>query len=216
MKESVLLLDIDFTVINIDSMISFWIYSLKVKTLKTLKKIPYTMLILILYSLRLVTLKKAKEAVFYPIVDFKEDEIEEFFIKCIEPKINRSIKDIIEKSNLENRFILMVTASPTAYMKYFKNYGYADEVIGTTLECENYKYKNKILGKNCKGKEKSRRIEELFSKKGIKIDYENSYAYSDSKSDLPMLYMVKNRYLVNKKNGEIKCKLETNIAETLS
>ena len=38
----------------------------------------------------------------------------------------------------------------------------------------------------------------------IEIDYENSYAYSDSKHDLPMLKLVKNRYLVNKKNGEIK------------
>ena len=34
----------------------------------------------------------------------------------------------------------MITASPKAYMKYFKEYKYADEVIGTELLYENNIY----------------------------------------------------------------------------
>lgn len=98
----------------------------------------------------------------------------------------------------------MITASPKAYMKYFKEYKYADEVIGTELLYENNRYKNEIIGNNCKGKEKVKRIEEVLNKLDIEIDYENSYSYSDSMSDMPMFELVKNAYLVNKKDGSIK------------
>lgn len=204
MQKKVLLLDIDYTVINTDSMIDFLIYSIKTKPIKTLIKLPYILLVLVLHAIKLVSLNKAKEAVFLPVIDFTEDELDKFYTSVLEPKINKSMKDIIQKSKDENTFILMITASPYAYMKYFKNYGYANEIIGTKLEYENNKYKNKIIGNNCKGQEKVTKINELLSKLDIEIDYENSQAYSDSKSDLPMLSLVKNGYLVDKKNGEIK------------
>ncbi len=204
MKRNVLLLDIDYTVINTDSMIDFLIYSLKIKPIKTLFKLPYIIGMLILHAIKAISLKKAKEAVFYPIVDFNDEELEEFFKNSIVPRINKSMKEVITKAKDDKAYILMITASPFAYMKYFKKYGYADEVIGTQLEYKNFKYNNVIIGNNCKGEEKIIRIKEILEKENIEIDYENSYAYSDSKHDLPMLKLVKNRYLVNKKNGEIK------------
>lgn len=207
MKKNVLLLDVDYTVINTDSMIDFLIYSLKIKPLKTLIKIPYIVLMLVLHALRIVSLKKAKEAMFYPIVDFSGKELEEFFKKCLIPKINESMKKVIAKAKEEDAFVLMITASPFAYMKYFKSYGYADEVIATELAYENSRYKNLIVGNNCKGQEKIIRIKEVLKELCIEIDYENSYAYSDSKHDLPMLSLVKNGYIVNKKNGEIDKKI---------
>lgn len=202
--KKVLLLDIDYTVINTDSMIDFILYSLKTKPIKTLIKLPYIVMMLALHAVKIVSLNKAKEAIFYPIVDYSEKELEKFYTSTLEPKINKSMKDVIEKSKSENTFIFMITASPYAYMKYFKTYGYANEVIGTELENKNNKYINKIIGNNCKGKEKIVRIDELLSKLDIEIDYENSQAYSDSKSDLPMLSLVKTGYLVNKKDGQIK------------
>lgn len=207
MKKKVLLLDIDYTVINTDSMIDFLLYSLKTKPLKTIIKIPNIIISLALHAIKITSLNKAKEAVFSPIVDYTEEELEEFFKTKLEPKINKSIKNIIEKEKLENTFIIMITASPEAYMKYFKKYKYANEVIGTNLEYTNGKYKNKIIGKNCKGKEKIIRINKLLKKLDIEIDYENSQAYSDSKTDLPMLSLVKTGYLVNKKDGQIKAQI---------
>lgn len=204
MKKKVLLLDIDYTVINTDSMIDFIIYSLKKKTIKTLIKIPYIFTMLLFYSIRIVSLKKAKEAIFYPIVDYSEKELEEFFTIVLEKKINKSMMEIIIKSRNEGVFILMITASPYAFMKYFKKYSYADEVLGTDLAYENSKYTNFIIGNNCKGKEKIFRLRTLLNKENIDIDFENSFAYSDSESDIPMLSLVKNAYLVNKKNGQVK------------
>lgn len=203
MKKSVLLLDIDHTVINTDSMIDFLIYSLKTKTLKTLLKLPYIIIVIILYAFRIVSLKKAKEAVFYPIIDFSDKDLEDFFTKCLVPKINKSMEKVIKDAKDKNQYILMVTASPYAYMQYFKKYKYANEVIGTGLFYENSRHKNQIIGNNCKGEEKIVKIKEILLKNNIEIDFENSYAYSDSKSDMPMLRLVKHGFLVNKKNGEI-------------
>lgn len=203
MKKKVLLLDVDYTVINTDSMIEFLIYSLKKKTFKTIVKLPYIIFILMMYLIKVVSLKKAKEAVFYPIVDFTEEDLKNFFDSCIMKKINKSAENIVYKNKEKNNFIIMITASPYAYMKYFKYYGLADEVIGSDLFYENSRYINKFIGKNCKGIEKIERINDVLDKLNIEIDYENSYAYSDSKSDLPMLSLVKNGFLVSRKNGEI-------------
>lgn len=87
MKKSVLLLDVDYTVINTDSMIDFFIYSLKNKTFKTIIKLPYIIFILFMYLIRMIPLKKAKEAIFYPIVDFSEEDLKKFFDDCIMKKL---------------------------------------------------------------------------------------------------------------------------------
>lgn len=203
MKRKVLLLDVDYTVINTDSMIDFLFYSFKNKFLKTLLNIPYILLMLILYVFKVVSLKKAKEAVFSPIVNFSEDDLEYFFKNNIKTKMNKSIIDIIKKSKEEDMYIIMITASPNAYMKYFQKYGFADEIIATNLRYNNGYYINEIIGNNCKGNEKVARIYNLLKEKNIEIDYKNSYAYSDSISDLPMLRLVNNAYLVNKKDGTI-------------
>lgn len=52
-----------------------------------------------------------------------------------------------------------------------------------------------------------KRLNEYLEKESFEIDYENSYAFSDSKSDLDMLSLVKNAYYVNKSDGEIKEKV---------
>ena len=62
----------------------------------------------------------------------------------------------------------------------------------------------------CKGNEKVERINNFLRESNIEIDYENSYAYSDSKSDLPMLSLVKNSFLVNKKDGTVIEELNKN------
>ena len=79
MKKKILLLDIDYTVINTDSMILFLKYALKTNKLKTLIKIPYIIAMIAFYFLRIIPLKKAKEAIFYPIIDLTEEDLEEFF-----------------------------------------------------------------------------------------------------------------------------------------
>ena len=60
-----------------------------------------------------------------------------------------------------------------------------------------------MIGENCKKFEKVVRLNEVLEQLDLEIDYDNSYAYSDSLHDIPMLKMVKNRVKINKKNGEM-------------
>ena len=60
-------------------------------------------------------------------------------------------------------------------------------------------------GENCKGEEKVRRLQEVLKKENIQVDFKNSYMFSDSLSDKPLLDLVGNPYLINyKKDNEIK------------
>ena len=60
-------------------------------------------------------------------------------------------------------------------------------------------------GNNCKGKEKVERLNQVLKEKNIKVDFKNSYMFSDSLSDKPLLDLVGNPYLINyKKKNEIE------------
>ncbi|WP_315169084.1 HAD family hydrolase [Metaclostridioides mangenotii] len=207
MKKKILLLDIDYTVIHTDSMREFFIYAIIKKPAKLILNLPYVFSVLIMYILRLTSIERSKEAIYYAIKYFEEDELNEFFERKLIPKINTCMKKLILDYKKDGNPVIMITASPYAYMKYFESYDMADKVIGTELECIGSKYKNKISGKNCKKREKVKRLNEYLEKESFEIDYENSYAFSDSKSDLDMLSLVKNAYYVNKSDGEIKEKV---------
>ena len=64
-------------------------------------------------------------------------------------------------------------------------------------------YTSQMIGKNCKNEEKVKRIQEVIKNHNLEIDYDLSYAYSDSLHDIPMLKMVKNRIKIDTKDGHM-------------
>ena len=109
-------------------------------------------------------------------------------------------------SDLKNKkqqgyLIFICSASIEGYLRFCKLP--VDGILGTKTEIKNGKYTSKMIGKNCKNEEKVLRLNNIINELNLEIDYENSYAYSDSFHDIPMLKMVKNRIKINKKNGEM-------------
>lgn len=86
--------------------------------------------------------------------------------------------------------IILVSASCDVYLQYAKDILDVDAILCTRVQ-------NGIVQKNCKGPEKIQRILEYLEQKREKIDFENSYAYGDSASDLHMMELVKNKIIVN-------------------
>lgn len=197
----VLLLDIDYTVIKTDSMIDFIVFSIKKDFRNSIIYIKSFFLI-VAYIFKLKTIEEVKSSIFKYIEKMEEKDLKAFFEERLFPKIYPSMREVIEKSIKDDYYIIMVTASPIAYMRYFEEFNLAHKVIGTELALENNRYKSTIIGLNCKGEEKVKRIKDVLEKENIEIDFTNSYAYSDSKSDLPMLNLVANKFYVNKKNGK--------------
>ncbi|MBN2161265.1 MAG: HAD-IB family hydrolase [Spirochaetes bacterium] len=64
------------------------------------------------------------------------------------------------------------------------------ETIGTRLETRDGRFTGRILGENCSGPEKARRIREKISLD----DYEYIYAYGNSGGDAEMLALAHERY----------------------
>ena len=107
----------------------------------------------------------------------------------------------IKKKKEEGYIVIVCTASSEVYMQY--NELPIDCLLGTKTKRIDNHPSSQIIGKNCKGKEKIPRILEYLQSQNIEIDYENSYGYSDSNSDIPMLSLVKNRKRILLKTGEM-------------
>jgi len=78
--------------------------------------------------------------------------------------------------------VIIVTASAEDWVRpWAENYNI--EVIGTRIHKTKETVVGSIDGRNCKGEEKVKRIEEQIQL----TDYGTIYAYGDSKADIPML-----------------------------
>jgi len=196
MQKKVAIFDIDKTIIKKDSMFLFVWYGIKKRPLTFINLFAIG-LKTVLYKLKLMKVEKVKASYFYAIRFLEEADLEDFYTTSLVQNIYReALKELKDKK--ENGYhVLLVSASPHAYVKYFKKLPYVDEVIGTELLQQNGRYTNAINGINCKGEEKAVRISRYLKDAGFKIDYEHSCAYSDSMSDLPVFRLVKNRYLIN-------------------
>ncbi len=103
----------------------------------------------------------------------------------------------MKKLKAEGYYILVVSASPSAYMDVLTEFLPADGVISTVCgvdECGRY---NGLVGENCKELQKPLRIAEYLAAHHLVLDPKHSCAYGDSKSDAPMLSLVASPFVVN-------------------
>lgn len=203
MEKKVAIFDVDKTLIRNDSMFLFVWYGIRKKPLTAFNLLAIGWKTA-LYKLKLISVEDVKASFFYAIRFFGEAELEEFYDSVLEPNLYGDAREELKRRKESGCHVLLVTASPHAYMKYFKKLPDVDEVIGTELACSNGRYTNRIVGGNCKGEEKAVRINRYLQEAGIRIDYEHSAAYSDSLSDMPMFLLVKNRYLINQYSPELE------------
>jgi len=148
---------------------------------------------LVAYRLKLISNQAAKERILawffrnMPLAQFQEI-CDRFAAEAIpgllRPKALREISDLQEKGFS----IVIVSASPENWIR-----GWAEniraELLATRLETlpeTDARLTGRILGHNCHGNEKVRRIGEAFN-----LDaYTEIYAYGDSSGDKPMLKLA--------------------------
>ena len=198
--------DFDDTLIHGDSGGKLLKYYLKKHPLSVFKllKVVYHYA---LYLLKIEPLNKAKSAWLYPLDKMSDQEIEKFYQEVLEPcyylnvieelkKKKAGIKDFFKGKHGRN-FLLALEA----YLRFCKLP--VDEILGTKTDIKDGKYTSQMIGKNCKNEEKVKRIQEVIKNHNLEIDYDLSYAYSDSLHDIPMLKMVKNRIKIDTKDGHM-------------
>ena len=178
--------DFDKTIYKKDSSTEFFIYMIFSRPYLLLFA-PWYLIVLALYGMKLLSKKRTKECLFFFVPWFSNIEkiVDKFWARNANKiqewyTIQKQEDDIIISASLG--FII----KPVMDMLNIKNW------IAT-----NYSVKTgKIYGDNCYGEAKKIEFERLYKNKKLEA------FYSDSLSDLPMMRISKQAYLVKGDNVE--------------
>ncbi|MGM9850102.1 MAG: haloacid dehalogenase-like hydrolase [Bacilli bacterium] len=174
--------DFDKTIYDGDSSIDFYIFSLKKKPYIILL-FPIIVFSFVMYKLRIKEKEYYKEKFFMFLKFFRNPSklVNEFWDKH---------QSKIKKWYLEQRKDddLIITASPYFLISVITNRLGIKNLIASDVDINN----GKFLSKNCYGVQKTVMYRKKFDDISI-----NSF-YSDSMSDLPMMKLAENAYIVNK------------------
>jgi len=210
MKEKLAIFDIDYTLTKRETLVEFYFFMMK-KNPRFIKYLPKSILSSIFYVFKVYDASKAKRTFIRFIDGIEENDmkriVKEFYKERLSKILYKDAIAMIKKMKLEGYKIYLVSASAEFYLSEFYNIKEVDKVIGTRFIKENGLHRNKILGENCKGEEKVIRLKEVLRKGNIEVDFENSYMFSDSLSDLPLFNLVGHPYLVNFKKTHDKIEI---------
>lgn len=179
------------------------------KDKKNLRFLPRAIYCGIMYAIGIYDERKVKETFLRFIDGIKEEELAELVKEFYDGRLKNILYDdalkMIKKLKNEGYDIYLISASPEFYVNEFYNIKEVDKVIGTKFGFENGTFVRKMVGNNCKGEEKVRRLKEVLKDEKIEVDFKESYMFSDSLSDKPLLDLVGKPYLINyKKNHDIE------------
>lgn len=113
-----------------------------------------------------------------------------FAEEVLAPRVFSQGRECLKMHRRQGRLIFLVSASTENYMQFVADVLDVDGLLCTPLA-------DQSVGANCKGEEKVRRIEAELKAWGLTPDWDASYAYGDSASDLPMLRLCGHPTLVN-------------------
>ncbi len=200
--------DIDYTITKKETLMELFKYVIK-KDKKNLRFLPRAIYCGIMYAIGIYDERKVKETFLRFIDGIKEEELAELVKEFYDERLKNILYDdalkMIKKLKNEGYDIYLISASPEFYVNEFYNIKEVDKVIGTKFGFENGTFVRKMVGNNCKGEEKVRRLKEVLKDEKIEVDFKESYMFSDSLSDKPLLDLVGKPYLINyKKNHDVE------------
>ena len=206
--EKLAIFDIDYTITRKETLMEFFKYIIS-KDIKNIKFLPRALYSGLMYGVKVYDEKRVKECFLKFIENIDEAELakltKSFYDERISKILYKDAVDMIKKLKSEGYMVVLISASPEFYVKEFYAIKEVDLIIGTKFTFDSGKFIRKMDGNNCKGEEKVKRLNEVLKEKNIKVDFENSYMFSDSLSDKPLLDLVGKPYLINyKRKHEIE------------
>ena len=208
MMKRLAIFDVDFTITRKETLMQFFAYMIK-KDKKNLKFLPRAIFSGLMYGIKIYDEKRVKESFLKFIEGIEEkrlaEEVKDFYKNRLSSILYKDAINMIKKLKNEGLDVYLISASPEFYLNEFYNIKEVDHIIGTKFKFENGKFKREMDGLNCKGNEKVIRLKKYLKENNLEVDFKNSYMFSDSLSDKPLLDLVGNPYLINfKKNSDIK------------
>ena len=112
------------------------------------------------------------------------------------PSLKKNVLERLKKHQEEGLLTILISGSFQDLVDVVTDRLNIDFAIGTELEVVKDKFSGKIIPPLCFGKGKAEKIANFLSKKKLKINFKESFAYSDGIFDLPMLELVGNPVVV--------------------
>ena len=192
--------DVDYTITKKETLMQLYRYMI-IKDLKNIRFLPRAIYSGIMYVVGIYDEKRVKESFLKFIDKINEKDlailVKSFYSDVLEKILYEDAIKMIKKLKGQGYKIYLISASPEFYLNEFYGIKEVDMVIGTKFSIEEGKFIRRMNGPNCKGEEKVKRLKEVLQEKNINVDYKNSYMFSDSLSDKPLLDLVGNAYLIN-------------------
>ncbi|MCS6104125.1 HAD-IB family hydrolase [Clostridium botulinum] len=206
--KKIAIFDIDYTITKKETLMEFFKYYIK-KDIRAIRFLPRAIYCGGMYLLKFYDEKMVKEKFLKFIDGISEEEldkiVESFYTEKLSNLLYSDAMDMMKKLKAEGYDIYLISASPEFYINKFYNVKEVDRVIGTKFKFNDGKFLRQMDGINCKGEEKVRRLKEVLKEEKIEVDFKESYMFSDSLSDKPLLDLVGKPYLINyKKNHDIE------------
>lgn len=200
--------DVDYTITKKETLMELFKYVIK-EDKKNIKFIPRALYSGLMYIIGVYDEKKVKETFLKFLDGSEEKEMKEMVNRFYKNRLSKLLyKDSLEmmkKLKGEGYDIYLISASPEFYLYELYAIPEVDKIIGTRFDFVDGKFNRRMNGENCKGEEKVKRLKEVLDEEGIEVDFANSYMFSDSLSDLPLLNLVGKPYLINyKKKNDIE------------
>ena len=196
MKKAFAFFDFDNTLIKGDSIFYLVLFFYKRYPLKSYRLL-YSAWCFFKWKCHLGSFLSFKASLLYVLDDLTQEQLHQFYQQECVSRYYLHVVETLYQRKQEGCLIYLVSASPEAYLR--ETDLPVDVIIGTQTDGKSHR----IISENCSKEEKVHRIMEDLNQKGLEIDYEHSYGYSDSESDLPMLRLVKHRFRIHRQNGEI-------------
>ncbi|HSK68453.1 MAG TPA: HAD-IB family hydrolase [Candidatus Limnocylindria bacterium] len=156
----------------------------------------------LLWKLGLRRVEAVKRAALAPLGGLaparREELLRDFVHEELASRVYPEALDKMRRHASQGFLVLVVSASPTLYLRYIPDILPADAAIGTDTE-EDF-----TVRENMTGEAKVRAVTRWLEEAGVRTDWASSFAYGDSASDLPMLRLTGNHFLVNPKRGARK------------
>lgn len=192
-KKRLILLDIDDTLFRCDTFVAFIKYYLSDNIFKLIF-LPRLIFLAALFKLGAVSNVTLKKNALMILSGEKREALikraNRLIDKLFSKKLNRPVFEAVRKMAASGLYdIIVISASPSFYIDLIGRRINAAHTIATHIKFdENDLLQAKLIGKNCKHEEKITRLKEVINLNDY--DLKNSYAFSDSITDMPMFDLV--------------------------
>lgn len=192
-KKRLILLDIDDTLFRCDTFVALIKHYLSDNLFKLIF-LPRLIFLAALFKIGVVTNVTLKKSALMILSGEKRVALikraNRLIDKLFSKKLNRAVLEAVRKMSASGLYdIIVISASPSFYIDLIGRRINAAHTIATHIKFdENDILQAELIGKNCKHEEKITRLKEVINLNDY--DLHNSYAFSDSITDLPMFELV--------------------------